>query len=62
MTTCTYCDTNTISNSGATECTVCEPGTVANDDNTECGEQTHLIERHYPKYALISRTSTSFNK
>ena len=62
MTFCTQCNTNTISNSGSTDCTVCEAGTVANEDNTECGEQTNLIESHYPKYALISRTSTSFNK
>ena len=37
MTTCTRCDTNSISKTGATECTVCEAGTVSNGDNTECG-------------------------
>ena len=38
MSTCTRCDTNSISEAGATVCTVCDAGTVANEYNTECGE------------------------
>ena len=38
MTICTKCDTNTISNAGATVCTGCDPGTVSNEDRTECGK------------------------
>ena len=38
MTTCTKCDTNSISTSGAAVCTVCESGTVANVDYSDCGK------------------------
>ena len=38
MTTCTKCDTNTISKTGSTVCTGCGAGTVANEASTECGE------------------------
>jgi len=43
MTTCTKCDTNTVSKTRATVCTVCEAGTVANVDYSQCGEKYIIV-------------------
>ena len=56
MSVCTKCDTNTISNAGATVCTDCDLGTESNEDRTECGQFTlKLISRWCRKTKLISK-------